>query len=258
VVAALLFCRPTVRPAALPALSPPNTIPSRLPPDACPARGGNLEGFVYVSMNAVTQACLTVVGQNYGAAKTKNIDLAVVQCVLLSAGVGLAVGGIVIAAGKPLLRFYGCDAAGIEYGVRRMQTICLWYFLCGIMEVFAGAMQGMGRSLLPMLVTMFGACVFRVIWVYTIFRVRPTFFVLMLSYPVSWILTLSVHAVCLFFLRRKVYPRLANAISDTLPMTETETTSEQEEPILENEKTDAQEEIAPVPEKEGEDHANAQ
>ena len=175
------------------------------------ASAGNLEGFVYVSMNAVAQACLTVVGQNYGAAKTKNIDLTLMQCLLLAAGIGLAVGSIVLAAGKPLLRFYGCTEDGIRYGVQRMRFICIWYFLCGMMDVFAGAMQGMGRSLMPMLVTLFGACVFRVIWVFTVFRWRPTFFILMLSYPVSWLLTLTIHSICLIALRRKIYARLAAA-----------------------------------------------
>ncbi len=175
------------------------------------AAAANLEAFVYASMNAVTQSCLTVVGQNYGAAKPKNIDLAMLQCLALTVCVGLGMAILVYAAGRPLLRFYGCTGEGIAFGLRRLRIICLWYFLCGMMEIPACAMQGMGRSLLAMLVTMFGACVSRVVWVYTVFRVRPTFFVLMISYPLSWILTFCVHAVCLLCLRRKVYPLLRNA-----------------------------------------------
>ena len=186
------------------------------------ASAASLEGFVYVSMNAVAQACLTVVGQNYGAAKTKNIDLAVVQCLVLATAVGLAVGGLVLAAGRPLLRFYGCAEDGIGYGVRRLRLICLWYFLCGLMDVCAGAMQGMGRSLMPMLVTMVGACLSRVVWVFTLFRLRPTFFMLILSYPVSWALTIVIHGVCLLVVRKKVYAHLAGAQEQSIPAPQTE------------------------------------
>ncbi len=172
------------------------------------AAASNIEGFVYVAMNAVSQACLTVAGQNYGAAKPENIDLALVQCLLLVTGVGLVMGLSAYFLGRPLLRAYGCSSEAVEYGIERLGLILIPYFLCGIMEVAVGVLRAIGRSVSPMVVSIFGVVGLRVLWVFTLFRVRHTLFMLYLSYPVSWLVTLLVQFVCYFAVRGKTFRKL--------------------------------------------------
>ena len=179
------------------------------------AAAANIEGFVYVAMNSVSQACLTVAGQNYGAAKPENIDLALLQCLLLVTGVGLFMGVGAFLFSKPLLRIYGCEGDALAYGMGRMRVIATLYFLCGIMEVAVGALRGIGRSTLPMLVSVFGVVGVRVVWIFTIFRARHTLFTLYVSYPVSWLITLAVHFVCYFAVRGKTFRRLRQMRNET-------------------------------------------
>ena len=179
------------------------------------AEAANIEGFVYTSMNAVSQACLTFTGQNYGAANRKNIDVTLFNCLVIATGIGLLIGFGVWLAGSLLLSVYTRTPEVIEIGLGRMEIICTTYFLCGIMEVLVGSMRGMGHSVLPMVVSILGACGLRILYIYTVFAAYHTLPVLYLSYPVSWIITSLAHAVCLFFIRRKEFRRLASAPQDT-------------------------------------------
>lgn len=172
------------------------------------ATAANIEGFVYVAMNSVAQACLTVVGQNYGAGKPENIDLSLVQCLLLVTGVGLVLGIGAWLGGGFLLGLYGSEGAALEYGIERMKIICVMYFMCGVMDTLVGALRGIGSSLVPMLVSVFGVVGVRILWIFTIFGKYHTLAVLYISYPVSWFITLSVHLVCYLVLRKKKFAQL--------------------------------------------------
>ena len=85
------------------------------------------------------------------------------------------------------------------------------YFLCGMMDVGSGVVRGLGYSIMPMLVSMVGACVFRVIWIFTIFRMYHTLTSLYVSYPISWILTVIAHMVCYLIIRHKIFPKKSAA-----------------------------------------------
>lgn len=172
------------------------------------ATAANIEGFVYVAMNSVAQACLTVVGQNYGAGKPENIDLSLVQCLLLVTGVGLVFGIGAWLGGGFLLGLYGSEGAALEYGIERMKIICVMYFMCGVMDTLVGALRGIGSSLVPMLVSVFGVVGVRILWIFTVFGKYHTLTVLYISYPVSWFITLSVHLVCYLVLRKKKFAQL--------------------------------------------------
>lgn len=175
---------------------------------AANAAAANIEGFVYVAMNSVAQACLTVAGQNYGAAKPENIDLSLVQCLLLVTGVGLVFGTGVYLASRPLLKIYGCTGISVDYGAERLKVICTMYFMCGVMEVLVSALRAIGRSVLPMLVSIVGIVGLRIVWVYTLFKFKHTLLVLYLSYPASWLLTLIIHFACYMVLRKKAFEKL--------------------------------------------------
>lgn len=164
----------------------------------------NIEGFVYTAMNAFHQAAVSFCGQNYGAMKFKRVGKVTAICLGLVTVVGFLMGSGAYLASGLLLRIYSPDAEVIRYGTLRMAYICILYFLCGAMDVMVGSLRGMGYSIMPMLVSLTGACLFRVVWIYTAFRRIPTLECLYVSYPISWGLTFLVHLLCFAVVYRKL------------------------------------------------------
>lgn len=168
---------------------------------------GNLEGFVYTGMNAVYQSCLSFTSQNLGAKQYKRIEKILLSSLALVVMVGLCLGVGIYILGHYVLGVYTSDPEVIMYGMERLQIIATLYFLCGIMDVFVGTLRGVGYSVTPMIVSLTGVCMFRVIWIYTIFRAYPTRLILYISYPISWVLTLSLHLITYLIIRKKVILR---------------------------------------------------
>lgn len=164
----------------------------------------NLEGFVYTAMNTMYQTAVSFVGQNYGANKFKRIKTIAIQCLCIVTVVGLVFGNMVYLFGPVLLKLYTKEPDVISFGMRRLLFICCPYFLCGVMDTLVGCLRGMGRSVLPMLVSLTGACLFRIIWIYTIFASGRTLEVLYMSYPISWTITALVHLSCFIIIYKKV------------------------------------------------------
>lgn len=165
----------------------------------------NIENYVYVSMNAIYQAAITFTGQNVGARKYDRISRVTRSSLLAVLGIGLILGGILMAFLRPLLGIYTQDDAVIAAGVIRTTIIAPTYFLCGMMDVMVGVLRGMGSSIMPMVVSVMGACVFRIFWIYVIFPISPTLEMLYASYPVSWIITLAVHLACYFVVKKRKF-----------------------------------------------------
>lgn len=165
----------------------------------------NLEGFVYTSMNAVYQTALSFTSQNIGAGKYARIGQILRRCVAIVTVVGLTLGGMMVLFSHPLLGIYSTDAEVIAYGTRRLLIICLPYFLCGIMDTMVGMLRGMNYSVLPMIVSLAGACGLRILWIFTVFRISHSLFTLYISYPITWTITASVHFFCYLWVRKK-YP----------------------------------------------------
>ncbi len=159
------------------------------------AAAGNIEGFVYVVMNAFHQTAVNFIGQNMGARKYNRIRMIFWECLSCVMIAGVVVGVAFYCAAPWLLSIYITDSLeAIQYGIMRMGYLCLPYFLCGLMDVASGALRGLGASLEPMLVTVLGVCGFRIGWIYTIFQI-PEYHTpecLFLSYPISWLLTYAV------------------------------------------------------------------
>lgn len=171
----------------------------------------NLEGFVYNAMNAFHQTALSFTGQNMGAKKTDRVKKILVYCQACVIVTGLAMGLAGVHFGRELLSIYSDEAAVIDFGYRRMRIIFTTYFLCGTMDVMVGSLRGMGFSIMPMIVSLLGACGLRVLWILTYFRMHPTPEVLYASYPVSWAITTLVHIACLVIV---VLPKFKYIISD--------------------------------------------
>ena len=167
----------------------------------------NLEGFVYNAMNAIYQTALTFTSQNLGGKQYKRIKKVIVLNVVLVTLVGVVMGFFVILFGEPLLGLYTSEQEAIGYGLIRMKIIFSTYFLCGIMDVLVGCLRGLGRSILPMIVSLLGACGLRVVWIFTIFKAYPALETIYISYPISWTLTASVHLICLLCIMHKLHSR---------------------------------------------------
>ena len=129
----------------------------------------NIEGFVYVSMNSLHQTCISFTSQNFGAGKFKRIKKVLINCLVIVAITGLVLGNSAYFFGKYLLSAYNNEAEVISYGLIRLSIISTMYFLCGLMDVMVGAMRGIGYSILPMIVSLVGACGLRIVWICTVF-----------------------------------------------------------------------------------------
>lgn len=166
--------------------------------------GSNLEGFVYTSMNALHQSAISFTGQNYGARQFKRVGRVLLICEALVIAVGLLLGNMAYLFAGTLLRLYTKNTEAISYGILRMRYICVTYFLCGMMDVIVGVMRGIGYAVMPMLVSLTGACLFRVVWIYTVFQRYHTLECLYISYPISWALTFLVHLLCFAVVYRRM------------------------------------------------------
>lgn len=167
----------------------------------------NLEGFVYTAMNSFHQTALSFTSQNMGARKYGRIRRILLLCLALVTAVGALMGLTGLYFGESLLRIYSSDADVISYGLLRMEIILSTYFACGMMDVVVGSLRGMGYSVIPMIVSLLGACGLRIVWIFTIFAAHRSLTTLYLSYPITWIITFCAHVICFFFIFRHVKKR---------------------------------------------------
>lgn len=112
--------------------------------------------------------------------------------------------------GQELLHIYSSDAEVIAYGMNRLKWLALPYFLCGVMDTLVGMLRGLGYAVLPMIVSVIGACGFRILWIVTVFSRFHSLDVLFSSYPISWILTGGTHLICFIVIWSKMKKRLIN------------------------------------------------
>ncbi|MCR5437397.1 MAG: MATE family efflux transporter [Treponema sp.] len=158
----------------------------------------NLESIVYTAMNGFSQGALTFCSQNYGAKKFDRIKKVVwvAQGAIIVIGTFLGLGFLLF--GRQLLGIFSKNPEVIDAGMLRMRVILSTYCICGMMDCMANSIRGTGHSLMPVISSLLGACLFRIIWLFTIFRIplfhTPT--VIFLSYPISWILTYVINIIC--------------------------------------------------------------
>lgn len=168
---------------------------------------GSLEGFIYISMNSIAQACVAFVSANYGAKNKENIKKSVIYSSGLVILMNLLVSSIIMMFQNELLGLYVHTEEAIEAGRQRIIIIGTTYFLCGIMDTFANSLRGIGYSVLPMIVSLLGVCGIRILWIYTIFPIESFHNIqgLTISYPISWVVTAIVHFICFVILFKKMY-----------------------------------------------------
>ena len=172
------------------------------------AAASNIEGFVYMAMNALHQAAISFTSQNVGAGKHERINKILLTAQFYVIVVGLVMGLTVVAFGEPLLSLYNKDPEVIAAGMVRLKIIVTLYFLCGMMDVMVGSLRGLGYAIMPMIVSLIGACLLRIVWLAVFFPMEQFHSIEMIyiTYPVSWIITFLAHVVCFLIVRRRFKP----------------------------------------------------
>ena len=165
----------------------------------------NILGFLYVSINSVTQACMSFTSQNFGVGKYKRMDRVLIDCMILSVGTALVLGCGAYFFGAEILQIYTEEADVIQCGVEILSITTVPYFLCGIMDLFPGALRGMGYSAVPMVLSIIGTVGMRVLWIFAFFPQHRSLYFLFISYPASWIATIVMQVVCYYFVRKHCY-----------------------------------------------------
>ena len=170
----------------------------------------NIFGFLFASVNSITQACMSFTSQNYGVGKWKRMDKVLRNCILLSVIVSILLGGGSYIFGPELLKIYTSDQAVIQCGMEILLYTTVTYFMCGLMDLFPGALRGMGYSAVPMLLSVIGTVGTRVVWIFWIFPKHRELDVLFISYPASWLVTIILQVICYYFVRKKVKKKFQN------------------------------------------------
>lgn len=167
----------------------------------------NILGFLYVSVNAVTQACMSFTSQNYGVGKYKRMDRVLINCLILSVVISGVLGCGSYAFGTEILKVYTEDPKVIQCGLEILSMTTVTYFLCGIMDLFPGALRGMGRSGVPMILSIIGTVGTRIVWIFMLFPQHRLLKFLFISYPTSWLFTIVMQVICFYFVRKQVHAK---------------------------------------------------
>lgn len=167
----------------------------------------NILGFLYVSVNAVTQACMSFTSQNYGVGKYKRMDRVLINCLILSVVISGVLGCASYAFGTEILKVYTENPKVIQCGLEILSMTTITYFLCGIMDLFPGALRGMGRSGVPMILSIIGTVGTRIVWIFMLFPQHRSLKFLFISYPASWLFTIVMQVICFYFVRKQVHAK---------------------------------------------------
>ncbi len=170
---------------------------------AASSAASNIEGMVATTMNAYYNVSITFTGQCVGAGEKRRIDSIFRTNLIFIFVTWIVLGGAVVLLARPLMSIYSSSPGVITLGVRKIQVMMVAYCSCGTMNTLPGVMRGMGYSIVPMLITLFGCCVLRIVWLYTAFAAFPTMEVLFFCYPVTWTISAIGHVISYFAVRKR-------------------------------------------------------
>ena len=167
----------------------------------------SVEGFMFCAVDAFNHAATAAIGQNMGAREYGRVRMTVRTSTVMVVIVSLILSGIFILLRYVLVGIYNSDPEVIEWGAKKLMISMPIYFFGGLMNMMAGVNRGLGYSMLPTIISLIGACAFRLLWIWTVFAVTPTFFILYVSYPIAWILTTVAHYVSYFVIRDRAFAK---------------------------------------------------
>lgn len=171
---------------------------------------GNIDSVIFTCCNTISQTATTFTSQNYGAGQFKRIRRIYFNCLGVSTMIAVIFGAILLLFGEPILKVFSSDPEVIECGLLRLRFFALTYIINCFLDVTTGQMRGLGKSVIPMIVTMVGVCGLRVLWVFTVFREYRSLLVLYFSYPISWFITGIVMIIMYAVTFRKISQRSVN------------------------------------------------
>jgi putative MATE family efflux protein len=171
---------------------------------AASSASSNVEGFIGTTMTAYYNSAVAFTGQNMGAKKYERIDRIAKAVTVLIFATWIVLGGINMLFARPLISLYVSDPEVIKLGVLRMNVMMIAFFTCGVMNVFPGLTRGMGYSVLPMICTLIGACILRIVWLDTFFAWHPTEIMLFACYPITWAIAGLGQVGSFFYARRQI------------------------------------------------------
>ena len=177
----------------------------------------HVEGIVGTTMNAYYNAAITFTGQSMGAKQYKRIDAIAKVCTMLIFATWLILSGLTMLFGRPLISFFSSDPEIIRLGLLRLNVMMIAYFTCGMMNVFPGLTRGMGYSILPMVSTLVGACLMRIVWLYTFFAWYPTVIMLFACYPITWALAGIGQVGSFLYARHQVHRKSVLKVAPAKP-----------------------------------------
>ena len=165
------------------------------------AAANNIEGFVAVASTGFYQSVVNFVGQNMGARQHDRVKKTLFICLICAAVSTLVMSILAYTFGRQLLSIYITDSPeAIEYGMVRLGSVCLFWFLAALMDVTTGGLRGMGASTVPMIISVLGVCGLRLCWIFTVFQL-PAFHTpgwLFFSYPMTWTITFLAQFLAFF------------------------------------------------------------
>ncbi len=167
----------------------------------------NADPLVYDMMAAFYTACSSFIAQNYGAKKSDRILKSYLICLLYSFVVGLVLGVGLYLLRYPFLSLFTSDTTVVDAGIRRLSIMALSYSVSAFMDCTIAASRGLGKSIVPTIVVIMGSCVFRIVWIYTIFAHFRTIQSLYLLYVFSWTITAIAEIIYFVIVYRKVKPQ---------------------------------------------------
>lgn len=155
----------------------------------------NIDSFSYMAMNSIAMASINFTGQNIGAGKLKRVPKVALTTTLMAFCVGIFFGIISLLFGRNLIHIFTTTPESVEFAMKKMMYVMTTYALCGVMDCLSGCERGMGLSITPMMISLVGSCLFRIVWIYTVFEKYRTPDSLFIVYPISWFITIIVHVV---------------------------------------------------------------
>lgn len=168
----------------------------------------NIEGFESISINAAAQAAMTFTSQNLGAKKHKRLRPIFYNGLALATLIWITIGGLIMLFRAPIMSLYTNSDEVMNYALLRFMIMVPGYIIGGFMDVSTCTLRGLGCSVPPMIVTVMGVCVFRVAWIYTVFKMVKTLRSIYISYPLSWLITFAVNLALYFVLSSKKIKQL--------------------------------------------------
>ena len=175
------------------------------------AAASTIQGFVHCVDHSLCSTVLSFMGQNMGAKKIKRVSRVRTIAIAYQIAASVAIVGIFVLWGEPLLRIYTDTPEVIAVGISEFAIMVNFYFLCGCMNILGNSVRGLGHSLTSMIISMVGVCGFRVVWIATVFQIPQyhTYSSLMFSYPVSWLATALIFLGFWCYAIRKVKRQFA-------------------------------------------------